>query len=91
MASTRKDFTMEDVLAQLYADSEFECDGTDSEDSMACYGAPFRSKLYEVKHSHSKTDVICSRSTNESRSARINIETHKNKMKSSGIHLKCTK
>ena len=36
MASTRKDFTIEDVLAQIYADSVVECDETDREDSMAC-------------------------------------------------------
>ena len=26
---------MEDVLAQIYSDSDFECDETDSEDSVA--------------------------------------------------------
>ena len=35
MVSTRKDFRMEDILAQIYADSDFECDETHSEDSMA--------------------------------------------------------
>ena len=36
MASTRRDFTIGDVLAQIYADSVVECDETDREDSMAC-------------------------------------------------------
>ena len=37
------------------------------------------------------TDAICSKSTNRSRSAQIDIEKQKNKMKSSGINLKGTK